>query len=444
MSVAEYTHGPINRHLLIMTVAATASLIMVFVSDLADMYYLSLLGVEEVMAAVGYAGPILLFTITLCIGLSIACSALVSTAIGSENKQVIQESVTASFIFSLIIIIPITLLLWFFSPDIVSLLGGEGLSATYADQYLSIVIPSTPLLALCISLGSVMRARGDALNSMLITVLGGSLNIILDPIFIFVLDMGIEGAAVATVISRLAMVFYGFYIVSYKNGLMVYRHVKRYFDYWRNYIKVAVPVMCTDFSIPFGIAFMTYVMAQFGDSAVVGNTIVSRIQPVAFIGLYALAAIVGPIVGQNFGAQKMDRVAETVYSSLRFVVIYCVAVCAILWIGQSLLVPVFNTTDEANELIYLFCNGMSLIFIFNGITLVTNAFFSHVGFAYYSAIIDITKATFGTIPFAIAGAYVNGPEGALWGVFLGAVIISIVGLLIANRLIKRLAARVVE
>jgi Na+-driven multidrug efflux pump len=178
-------------------------------------------------------------------------------------------------------------------------------------------------------------------------------------------------------------------------------------------------------------------MAQFGDSAVAGTAIINKIQPVAFVGLFALSSVIGPIAGQNFGARKFDRVSKTLLESIRFTLIYCFTVSVILWITQWWFVPLFGGSEEANKLVYLFCSGLSLIFIFNGITFLTNALFNNLGVAHYATIINILKATVGTIPFVIIGANVAGAEGVLWGLLVGSVFIAAIGLILALKLVNK-------
>ncbi len=424
-----------------MTGSGTTGLMTMFLSDLVDMYFLSLLGEVEIAAAVGFAGSILFFTVSLNIGLAIACSALVSRALGSGNTKASRESVTYSCVSSLVLTIPLSIVIWLSIPSLLSSLGAEGRALELAISYTSIIIMSMPVLALAMSAGGVMRAQGDAKGAMWVTMIGGIVNVILDPIFIFGFNMGVEGAATATVISRFAMVAYGYYVVVYRNKLLGSFVLDEYTKQFSGYIKVALPAVLTNLSTPIGIAYVTYVMAQFGDSAVAGNAIISRIQPVAFAGLFALSGIVGPIAGQNFGANKIDRVYITLRESIRLIIAYCVVICTFLWLIKSWLVPLFNASPEANELVYLFCGGLSLMFIFNGLTFTTNALFNNLGVAHYATVMNLLKATLGTMPFVSAGAWLGGPEGILWGLFLGSMIIGVIGLYIALRYIKQLETK---
>ena len=438
MQTAKYTQGSISRHLLVMAASATTGLMVMFLSDLVDMYFLSLLGEVEIAAAVGFAASILFFTVSLNIGLSIACSALVSQAIGSGDSCASKEAVTYSWVSAVVLTIPISATIWLFIPELLAMLGAQGQALILSSQYLMIIIPSMPLLALAMSAGGVMRARGDASAAMWLTMIGGIVNVILDPIFIFGLEWGIQGAAVASVLSRLAMVVFGIYMVVYKNRLVGSFVFARYAQQFSNYLKIAGPAVLTNLSTPIGVAYVTYVMAQFGDSAVAGNAIISRIQPVVFAGVFALSGVIGPIAGQNFGAYKIDRVRTTLIDGIRLSILYCLVVAMILWLLKPFLVPLFNASEEANQLVYLFCNGVSLMFIFHGFTFISNALFNNLGLAHYATLMNFLKATVGTIPFVVVGSWLLGAQGALWGLFAGAVVMGVLGLWLALRVVDRL------
>lgn len=437
---AKYTQGSIMNHLLVMSGSAMVGLVTLFVSDLVDMYFLSLLGETAIAAAIGFAGSILFFTISSCIGLMVASAAQVSTTIGGGDKETIRRTVSECTVSTLLLIMPVTVGIWLLIPSLLTLLGAADRTFELAEQYLRIIIPSMPVLALAMTCSGIMRAQGDAKGAMWITSIGGIANAALDPIFIFGLNMGVEGAAVATVLSRFAMLSFGYYSLIHRQDLFGNINIKQFLPSFKPYCKTALPAILTNLSTPIGVAAVTYAMAQFGDSAVAGNAIISRIQPVAFAGLFALSGVVGPIAGQNLGAKQFDRVSTTLQDSIRLVLIYCAAMCAVLWLIKPLLVTMFNASDEANALVFLFCNGLSLMFIFNGFTIITNALFNNLGVAHYSTILNVSRATIGTIPFIAMGGWLFGPEGVLWGLFLGYAIFGVIGLWLAVKVIRSLKA----
>ena len=424
-----------------MTFASTAGLLSLFFVDLMDMYWLSLLGEIELAAAVGYAGSILFFTLSLSIGLSIGTGAVVSQAIGEGDRRNTQKLVGNVFLTILGITTPFMLLVFFCLEPLLMWLGAEDKAFEFANSYMRIVLPSMPLMAIAMACSGVVRAMGNAKEAMYLTLLGGVVNAVLDPVFIFWVGWGIEGAAVATVLSRAAMLGFGFWLVLSKNQLFSIPDVECLWRDIKNYCQVAIPAMLTNLSTPIGVAFVTATMAQFGDSAVAGSAIVGKIQPLAFAGLFALSGSVGPIVGQNLGAKQYDRIMETLFESLKFILIYCAVACSALFLLSQPLVLAFKAQGEAAELIRWFCYGLSLMFIFNGVTFCTNAFFNNLKSAKLATVLNFAKATVFTMPFAYFGASWGGPVGVLVGLFVGSALIGLIGLVLAYRQVSALPQR---
>jgi len=437
---ARFTEGSIFKHISTMTFASTAGLMSLFLVDLVDMYWLSLLGEIAIAAAVGYAGSILFFTLSLCIGLSIGCSAVVSQAIGRGEKDNAKHLIGNIFLIIVAITLPVSLLVLLYLADILSLLGAKGDAHFLAYQYLSIILPSLPLLALAMCSSGVIRAIGQAKMAMYVTLVGGFVNAVLDPIFIFGLNLGIEGAAVATFISRIAMVVYGLYIIIKRYDLLAKPYLIKVMSDAKHYANIAFPAVLTNLSSPIGVAFVTATIAQFGDSAVAGHAVISKIQPLAFAGLFALSGSIGPIAGQNLGAQKFDRIMTVLHSSIKFIVLYCLVACIVLALMAPFFVSMFQAEGDAASLIYLFCYGLSLIFIFNGITFATNALFNNIDAPALATLLNFLKATVFTVPFVWVGSQWYGAKGIYVGLTVGALLVALLGWYLAYKHIKALAS----
>ena len=425
---------------MVMTGSASVGLLALFLVDFVDMFYLSLLGEVELAAAIGFAGSVLFFTTSISIGFAIATGALASRAIGADDTLQAKKYVAHAAVTTFAISVPITVVMMWFAGDILSMIGAQGRAHDLALSYLYITLPSFPLMALGMGAGGVLRALGDAKGAMWLTLWGGIVNFILDPIFIFLLDMGVQGAALATSAARVAMMVYGIRKVVVENGLITRFHWQEYKDDFRDILNIAFPAVLTNISTPIAMAYITAAMAKFGDDAVAGNAIVSRIVPVAFAGLFAVSGVVGPIAGQNWGAGNFDRVRRVLVESSWLVAIYVALVSLILLLTNGLLVELFSATGEAAHLVYLFTWGISLTYIFHGLTFNTNALFNNLGKPQWATAFNLGKATLGTIPFAWLGSELWGAPGVLIGQGVGAVLTGILGYWFANRLINQLSA----
>jgi len=437
MSTAKFTQGSTLNHIIYMSSTGAIGLTCLFLVDLLDLFYLSLLSESHLAAAVGYAGTVAFFTTSISIGLSIAMGALVSKSLGQGKRDNAQAFVTNVTFVTVIISILIMVVTWLNIGELLSLLGAKGDTLALGSQYLKILIPSMPLMSLSMALGASLRAVGDGKLSMLSTIGGGLVNAVLDPIFIFTFDMGIEGAAIASVLSRCAVFAITVYGVHYKHNLVARWDMPSFKRDLGFIMAIAIPAMLTNIATPVGNAFVTRAIADFSDSYMAGYATVNRILPVAFGMIFALSGAIGPILGQNYGANLMLRVKHSLRDALLFCSAYVLVVSGLLFLLESQLITGFNLTGDAIEVVQLFCRLLAVTFVFNGMMFIANASFNNLGKPKYSTFFNMGKATLGTIPFVFMGAQIAGVKGILIGQALGSVIFGIASILLAFNLINQ-------
>ncbi|GGB73347.1 MATE family efflux transporter [Shewanella inventionis] len=439
MTTAKFVEGPILRHILVMSSTAAVGISALFVVDLLDIFFLSLLGEVELAAAAGYASTISFFTTSIGIGLSIALGALVSKAVGAKNIKLAKRLFLNSAIVTLLTSVLVAIVVFSFIPELLALVGATGRTAELAQSYLTILIPSLPFICLAMALGGALRAVGDAKLSMMSTLAGGGVNAVLDPIFIFSLSMGIEGAAAASVLARIAV-----FVISARGVVVKHKLMGRfsYVEFKQDLgviFSIAAPAMLTNVATPIGNAVVTRAIADFGDSYVAGWAVLGRLIPVSFGMIFALSGAIGPIVGQNFGANEFERVRLSLTKAVQFCVVYVLAMSLILFLLRDVIVSSFEMKGDAAELIVFFCQYIAVFFIFSGILFIANASFNNLGKAKYSTLFNVGKATIGTIPFVYFGAQWGGVYGVLIGQVIGAIIFGVVGILFAYRLVDSIS-----
>ena len=435
---SRFVEGSIMRHVVVMSSASAVGLLAVFVVDLADLFFLSLLGEEEIAAAVGFAGTVLFFTISLSVGLFIGTSALVSQAIGAGDDEVARRLTVNGMMLGVLCSLVVVSFLWPLLPEVMTLLGAKGRTHQLAVDYLRIIVPTMPFMNIGMQCGAILRSLGDVRRSMRNNVYAGIVNAVLDPILIFGLALGVEGAAFATVSARMVMAGIGMLDVygHHKMG-----HAFRWNLFFRDVLplsKIAMPAVLTNLATPLGTAYVTVTIAQFGVAAMAGNAIVARITPLAFTLFYSLSGAVGPIVGQNFGARRFDRLRETVFASMKFLGVYTLVLWGLFLVGEEWIVLAFDASPEAADLIAVFCLLLVPLAYFQGILFLANAAFNNLGKALYATASNFGRVTVGTIPFVYLGAVWYGAEGALIGQSIGAAVIAVLGVILCLALINRL------
>ena len=260
---------------------------------------------------------------------------------------------------------------------------------------------------------------------------------VLDPIFIFTLDLGIQGAAYVTVIARFVTVAVGLYGVIKIHNMVALPSFAEFTAHIRQLLGIAVPAVLTNIATPVGNAYITSAIAPYGDEAVAGWAIIGRLIPVAFGFIFALSGAIGPIIGQNYGAAKFDRVRKTVIDSLYVTLVYTLIVWLLLYLTGDYLIAAFSATGDAALLVTFFVNIVVVSFLFNGAMFVANAAFNNLGFATYSTILNWGKATLGTIPFVWVGAQIAGSKGVIAGQGVGAVVFGVLSILVCLHVINK-------
>ncbi|MCO4847898.1 MAG: MATE family efflux transporter [Yoonia sp.] len=430
---AVFLKGSLLRHITVMSLTASVGLMAVFIVDFVDIIFISMLGKSELAAAVGYAGAILFFTTSFGIGMAIAAGALVARALGVGDEDGARRQATNALIYGIVFGSIFAAIIWLNLTPLAALMGASGETLTLSVHYLKIIVPSLPFLLVGMVGGAILRAHGDAKRAMMATIWGGVVNAVLDPILIFGLDLELTGAALASVAARVVIGITALVpIVRYYNGFTRPTVATLHLDL-RPIAAIAIPAILTQLATPIGQAYVTRSMAEFGEAAVAGMAIVSRITPVGFGIVFALSGAIGPIMGQNFGAGQHDRVRGAFRDGLIFTAAVVVVVSALLYLLRPYIAQLFVLDGISQTIVFLFAGPLSLLFFFNGVIFVANAAFNNLGHPYYSTLVNWDRNTLGTIPFVLVGAAWFGAPGVLVGQYLGGAAFAIFAWVLAKR-----------
>ncbi|MGL4974944.1 MAG: MATE family efflux transporter, partial [Bosea sp. (in: a-proteobacteria)] len=433
-----FVTGSTLRHVAVMTGTASVGLMAIFLVEFLSLLYVSRLGRPEATAGVGFATIILFFAVSINIGLMIAASALCARSIGAGDRESARRVAGSSLVISALAGLLISLAALPFLPWVLRLLGASGEAYNVALSFLWIALPSNFLMAIGMVYSGVLRAVGDAKRSMYVTLAGGIITAALDPLLIFWLGLGPDGAAWATVISRLCFAYVGFHGAVRVHQMVAKPTLAHVREDMHKVSGIAGPAIMTNLATPVANAFFVSVIARFGDKAVAATAIIDRLVPLAFGILFALSGAVGPILGQNWGAGRFDRMRRALTDSVIFAAGCVFAAWAVLALFRHEIAQVFSATGLTAELVVFFCLISGPMWLFAGWLFVANAAFNNLGFPLWSTLFSWGRATLGTVPMAAIGAYLAGPKGALVGMALGSVIFGIAALVFAYRAIARL------
>jgi putative MATE family efflux protein len=432
---ARFVTGSIPAHVLRMTGAAAFGLMAIFVGELANVLFLSRLGDVEIIAAVGYASTILFLLLSVGIGTAIAASALIAPAIGAGDLVRARSLSASTHVFSVLFAAVAGAVVWIYVPELIRLIGAEGRTHALATGYLRILIPFMTLMSLGMCASAVLRAHGDARRSMNVTLVGAFVNVALDPLFIFTFGLGINGAAWATNISRIAVAGSGMYWLVREHDLLERPRLRAVLEDARTILRFAVPATVTNLATPIANAYVTYAIASHGTAAVAAWALIGRVSPVAFGSIFALSGAVGPVLGQNLGARQWARVREAFDVSVLAALGFTAVAWVVLALAVDPLIALFRATGETADILRTYCIYISPMFAFLGILFVANAALNALGHPHWPTVLNWGRATLGTVPIVTIGGMFWGPTGVIAANLAGASVFAFLGAWLCRRLI---------
>lgn len=266
-------NGPIGLTLKNMTIPVIFSMILLMTFGMVDTFFVGLLGTEQ-LAAISFTFPVTFTIISMNIGLGIGTSATVARLLGSKDACNAHMVGSGALTLATIISVAVALLGWLFLEPIFGLLGAGQEHMGYIKDYMDVWFLAGVFLAFPMVGNSVLRANGDTKTPSLVMGLGGLINAVLDPILIFgfgpVPAMGIQGAALATMIAWAIGSFYILYLLAIKRNLILPRLLKlsEFKVACTDILKIAIPAAGSNMLTPIANGVMTSIVATYGSAAV--------------------------------------------------------------------------------------------------------------------------------------------------------------------------------
>ena len=435
---ARFLTGSTMRHVVVMTLSGSLGLSFMFLVDFMALFWVGQLRVEALVAAIGYAWTIQFFLMSISIGMNIGANALVSRALGADDRARARRIATSAMIYMVLTMSTLAAAAWLLRRPLLEASGAQGEVLEVAYRFLGISLPSLPMIAVGMCSGAVLRALGDAWRTMATTLAGGIVAILLDPVLILWAGWGVDGAAFSIVVSRGIVAGLGFWWVVRHHDMLAPPSLRNMRNMIGPYVAIAVPALLAQMSNPFGNWALTRAMAEQGDSAVAGLGVVLRLMILVFGGIFALSGAIGGIFGQNYGARRLDRVATAYRDALIFCVLYALVAWVLLFAASGAIVRGFGLSEEGAEVVLFFCRMTAWSLALAGAVYVAGAAFNNLGRPILSTASAWTRDAVITLPAAFWLGHVAGAEGVLVAQLLANVSIGLLAGWLGWRHIARL------
>jgi putative MATE family efflux protein len=313
------------------------------------------------------------------------------------------------------------------------LLGADDSTLPLIERYMSIYYFGGVFLIVPMIGNSVLRASGDAKTPSLLMTAGAVLNVIMDPILIFgwgpIPRLELEGAAISTVFSNALVGALAISVIYFRDQL--FRFKKKdwplILDSWRRILHVGVPSMASSLVAPLTTAFITWQVSQFGQEAVAGFGVASRVEGLSLMALMAMSAAITPFSGQNFGAGQYDRVMDGLRYAWRWCTLYGLSVALVLFGGAEYIAMFFTDNVDAIRTSKLHLTMVPWSYGFLGICMTCVSAFNAIGKPTPGMIVSMTRTIIVYAPLAFLLAWLLGLRGVFLAAFSANIIAGLVG-----------------
>lgn len=430
-------HGPIGPTLFRLAAPAVTGMVVMAVYNLVDTFFVGLLRDTAAVAATGIVFP--LFQLVGAIGLTfgMGASSVISRRLGEGNHEAAQQTASTALITAVAVGIAFSLTGAIFIRPILTLFGATESILAVAALYGRIIVGGSVFQVANMVLNNLLRAEGAALHSSTGQILGAVLNILLDPIFIFVFDMGVAGAAVATVISQAVSTAYLASFFVRGRGVLTplgRGHFHPTVGTYAAIMTLGLPTLVRQVlgSVSFGI--VNNAAAQWGDSAIAAISVTFRLFMLLLMALIGVAQGLQPLAGYNFGARRFDRVRD----ALRLAFVVATIVGAVAGVSGYIFAPaimqIFTPQDASaismgTEAIRL----MSLALVPIGLVIMFGGAFQAMGDGRSALLLASGQQGLFLVPLVIVLPRVWGLTGVFAAQPLGFVLAFLIGLGIMQR-----------
>ena len=373
-----------------------------------DMIYIGRLG-GEAITAVAFNMPLLFFVLGLSMGLGSGVTASIARFIGANDKVNADNSAEHALLMAAVISIIMVIVGLLFGKQMLVLLGATPELINMAWSYLRIIAIGIFFMVFSGFFRSILAGEGDMKTAMVISAVGTVLNIVLDPIFIFVLGFGVAGAAIATVISQ-AVVFSVFiYLFLIKEHTYVTFRLRdfsfsKYIIY--DIIKVGVPASMAMIIMSAGQAVFNKILVSYSTYSVAAFQIGSRIDVVIFLPIMAIATALTTLVGMFYGAKDIDNVKFIIkYGMLRSFIITTIG-STIIFILAPYIVKGFTNESEIQNIAVVYLRLIVFIYPLISFALTSGRVMQGLGLGLPMLVTTVIRVLGVSVPLALFFNYI--------------------------------------
>lgn len=413
--IIEMENGNIVKVLFKFGVPTMIGMMITSFYNLVDAYFVGYLGTNQ-MAAVSLVFPITIIITGLGVLFGNGTGSNIARALGNKDYEKVSKYASTAIISGTVIgAIVVSAMLIGMNP-LLHFLGANEETFGYAKSYGTIIISGLVFSTYNIICNNIIVSEGASKFSMCGLILGGVLNMILDPIFVFIFHMGVEGVAYATLIaSMVSTILYTFYLLSKRSCLnFSITHFTFSKEIYANIFKIGIPILAFQLLMCFSLSFTNMIALQYGNHTIAAIGIVNRILTLEMMAVFGFLKGYQPLVGYNYGAGKEERVKELTRKASWITTGFCVLFNSGCILFARDIIKLFNK-DSASVIAFgtVLLRVDSITYITLGFQLVYASYFLATGKVKEGGILSIVRQGLIYIPLLFLLSITFGKTGLI-------------------------------
>ncbi|MBQ7063464.1 MAG: MATE family efflux transporter [Firmicutes bacterium] len=351
---SDFSQGSVRSNIMRLAIPMTLAQLIHLLYNIIDRMFIGHLPEDATLAltGLGLTFPIITMITAFSNLFSHGGAPLFSIARGQGNRDKAEALQTTSFTTLLAIGIILTVVFFIIKKPVLYLFGASDRSFPFADQYLSIYLLGSPMVMISLGMNSFINAQGFGRLGMMTVAIGAILNIILDPIFIYVFHMGVRGAALATVISQTVSALWVVHTMT-SPRMVIPLSLKKLGINWKLLGEI-LPLGLSGFVMAVTNSlvqiFCNSTLQQFGGDMYIGiMTVIASIREVAQMPVSGITSAAQPVIGYNYGAKSYSRVKEGIKFMTSVGIGYMTAIWVLMLVFPRFFISLFNNDPELVE-----------------------------------------------------------------------------------------------
>ncbi len=416
--IQRMTEAPVQKLILKLAVPTILSMLVTTFYNMADTFFVGKLQNDSITGAVGVVFSLMAVIQAVGFFFGHGSGNFVSRELGKHNTQDAEKMVSVGFFLALFTGFGIAVFGLIFQNQLASALGATDTILPYAKQYMQFILCGAPYMTAALVLNNQLRFQGNALYAMLGIVSGAVLNIGLDPLFIFVFDMGIRGAALATIVSQFVSFVLLLIGVQRSDNLKIrFRNCKPNKVFLKQILNGGTPSLCRQGLGAVATVCLSKAAGICGAASGVGDAAVAAFSVVQRIMMFASSALIGfgqgfqPVCGFNWGAKKYRRVREAFWFCMKVAVAFLLVVSTVAFLFAPTVVGWFRVSADAEAIGVKALRAQLVVFPFMSWVVLSNMMLQNIGKVFRASLLAMSRQGLTFIPSVWLLSWWFGLEG---------------------------------